>query len=74
MVYQCDEKELKALLKPARKAVVEKDLPSGLELIEKLEKKVNHLIKLQIQDHNLLIGKCMELEELRKRIRECEKE
>ena len=35
-----DDKELKALLKPSRSAVVDADIPNGLELIEKLEKRL----------------------------------
>jgi predicted RNase H-like nuclease (RuvC/YqgF family) len=69
-----DERELKALLKPVRKAVLEKDLPSGLEMIEKLEKRLARLEKLYSMDHNLLFAKLIELEELKNRLRQLERE
>jgi hypothetical protein len=74
MVYQADAKGLKQLLKPHRKAVVDKDCPSGLEMIEKLEKRLARLEKLYSMDHNLLFAKLIELEELKNRLRQLERE
>jgi hypothetical protein len=72
MVYQTNEQELKQLLKPSRKAVVDKDCPSGLEMIEKLEKRVDKLQKAYTMDHALLLSYVAELETLKRRVMELE--
>jgi len=69
MVFQVrTEKDLKSLLKPASKAMIETQIPDGYQKLEKLEKSVERLTRRWKQTNGLLIDKCAELQLLRMRI------
>lgn len=59
-----DEKESKKLMKPIQQQKGDSELPGVAVLIERLTKRIETLEMLYRQDHNLLIEKCVEIEEL----------
>jgi hypothetical protein len=73
MVYQVkDTKQLNALMKPARTAVIETQLVGGYDKLEKLEKRVDKLQKAYAMDHALLLSYVAQFETLKRRVMELE--
>jgi hypothetical protein len=56
-------------IKPIRKARDEKDMPGAFDRLERLERRLEMLENLYRQTNNLLIAKCVEIEELKNVIR-----